>query len=126
MVLRHFRNLRREVKLFEVWDLGYDAAHDQRQALAAMEDAGAESGQPRERIRDVHRALVLENVLLLLRLRLPAEDLIDVFLHRIIGDTRAVEEARLPIDADHRDRAGLKMNVRAVDLHGGLQEVIEL
>src|SRR6185437_17131691 len=73
----------------------------------------------------IHRPFMLENVALLFRLGLYVDDLIDVLRHPFIGQRRTVEKLGAAIDANHRNRLCLKVNVRAVELDAGAQEVDE-
>jgi len=65
-------------------------------------------------------------VALVLGVLLLVEDLVDVLLHCLVGQRGDVEELGLALDADHGDAGGLEVDVRAVDLDGGLEEVVEL
>ena len=56
-------------------DLGHDPPHDDRVLLAAVEDVGAEAGDAGQRVGDVDRALVLEDVRRSLRFVLRVDDL---------------------------------------------------
>ena len=112
---------RREAQVVELRDLGDDPPHDDREPPAAMEDVGAEAGAVGHDVRDVQRPLLLEHVPLLGRL----DDQLDHLGHVFVGGGGAVEEPRLAVHPDHRDRPGLEVQVRAVHLHGRLGVVVE-
>jgi hypothetical protein len=78
-------DLRREVEVVEVGDLGHDAAHDDRVLFAAVKHVGAEARDAGHGVGDIDRALVLEDAALVGWILLGVDDLIDVFLHQLIG-----------------------------------------
>ncbi len=118
---------RRKVEIVEHRDFRHDTTHDDRVLFAAVENINAEARLPRPHgVGDVDGAFVVEDLPLLRRLGLRVEDLIDVFLHRVVGQLGHIQKPGPAVHADHGNTVGLQMDVRAVDLHTRLEEILQL
>jgi hypothetical protein len=120
--IAEFLDLRGEVEVVERGNFGDDAAHDDGEFAAAVKDVGAEA-RPAvgEDVGAVDGAVMVEEVLAFL----VGDDEIDEFGHLGVAARGAVEKAGAPIDADHRDGAGLEMEVGAADFDDGFGEVVK-
>jgi hypothetical protein len=86
-----------------------------------VKDAHAETRYPLQRVGDVDRTFVLQN----LRLVIVLEQLLDILLHDLVRHWRAIEKPRPAIHPDHRNRIRLEVQVRTLGLHHRLQKVME-
>ena len=124
MIVGQAFDLGREAQICEDGNLGDDPPHDDGIALARVENVDAESGGRRagnfHGVGTVQSALVFEGAELL---GIVAGQFADHRGQLLIIGRGAIEEACLAVDADHRNAAGLEMQVRSIDLDGGLEEI---